>query len=153
MRPTWPARQLLPPRSAKWLVRPGSHEEALAFMTPVLEELSELEVELPAGCRPPLSVNLVEPIPDVHSQRSERTDCAYPEAEAAEQPRRVELAGFVPDIAALEERVDVQRLVDAQAEFRGADEERVTERGPAGLRITAAWVIAVRRNRELVVTA
>ncbi len=94
-------------------------------MTPVLEELSEFEVELPAGRRSPLSVNLVEPIPDVHTQRSKGTQSGGSEAEAPEQTRRVELARLVPDVAAFEERIYVKRLIDPQSQLPGPDEECV----------------------------
>src|SRR5690348_7235269 len=122
-------------------------------MTPVLKELSELEVELPAGCRPPLSVNLVEPIPDVHSQRSQRADGAYPKAEAAEQPRRVELPRLVPDVTTFEEGVHVKRLIDPQTEFRRTHEEGIAEGGAGSLGIGPTRVEAVGCDRKLVISA
>src|SRR6476619_7017524 len=102
-------------------------------MTPVLEELSKFEVELPARSRAALGVNLVEPIPDVHTQRSERADGRHAESEAPEQTGGVELPRLVPDVTALEERIDVDRLVEPQAELRGTDEERISEGRPARL--------------------
>src|SRR5436305_14357263 len=146
-----PALRSFPRRSAKWLVRSRSHEEAFAFMTPVLEELSEFEVELPARCRAALGVNLVEPIPYVHSQRSERAYRRDTESSAPEQTSGIELTRLVPDIAALEARVQVQRLIQPQAEFRGSYEERIAERRSAGLGVRAARVKAIRRHRECVV--
>src|SRR5438270_7859764 len=116
----------LPPfrsRSATRPVRWSSHGKALAFMTPMLEELSEFEVELPARCRAPLRINLVEPMPDVYAQRSEWAQGAYPEAEAPEEAGRVELARLIPDVAALEERVQIKRLVDPETQLAGSDEE------------------------------
>src|SRR5665811_1195208 len=91
-----PALRRCRQESAMWPVRLSSHGEALACMTPVLKELSEFEVELPARRRSPLSVNLVEPIPDINTQRSERTQRGGSEAKAPEQSRRIELARFVP---------------------------------------------------------
>ena len=96
-------------------------------MTPSLEELSELEVELPARCRTPLRINLVEPIPYVYAQGSKGAYCAYSESGAPEQPRRIELAGLGPVVTAFEEGIHVQRLVDAEAKLAGTDKERVAE--------------------------
>src|SRR3954465_9005656 len=101
------------------------------ILTPVLEELSQLEVELPARCGPPLSINLVQPIPNIHTQRAERTDGRNSEAEAAEEAGRVELTRLVPYVAAFEESVQVERLIDPQPELTRSDEERVAERLPA----------------------
>src|ERR1700687_4088546 len=123
------------------------------IITPVLEELSEFEVELPAWCRPPLRVNLVEPIPDVHTQRSEWAQCGNPEACAPEQPGRIELARLVPNIAAFEESVQVERLIDPETELPGSDEERVPERRAARLRLVSRWVEATRRDGALVIAA
>src|SRR2546423_6913937 len=146
----------LPPfrsRSATRPVRRSSHGEALAFMTPMLEELSEFEVELPAGSRAPLGINLVEPIPDVYAQRSKRTQRAHAESGAPEEARWVELARLRPDVTALEESVDIEGLVDPEAKLSGADEESVAERCPACLRLIGVRVVPARRNRELVVAA
>src|SRR5688500_14483760 len=112
-------------------------------MTPVLEELSEFEVELPARCRPPRKIYLVEPIPDIHAQRSERAQCSYPEPKASEQPRGIELAGLVPNIAAFEESVQVERLADSQPELARSDEIRVAERRAARLQIIGVGVETV----------
>src|SRR6266550_8262476 len=103
------------------------------IITPVLEELSKLEVELPARCWAPRSVNFVEPIPDVHTQRSERAQSGNSEARAPEQPRRVELARLVTNIAAFEESVQVERLIDPQPELAGPYKEGVAKRGTACL--------------------
>src|SRR5438105_6489836 len=121
-------------------------------MTPMLEELSEFEVELPARCRAPLRINLVEPIPDVYAQKSDLDQGAYPEAKAPEEAGRVELARLIPDVAALEERVQIKRLVDPETQLAGSDEEGVAERRPTRLRLVRVGVIAVRRDGELVVT-
>src|SRR5947207_632723 len=120
-------------------------------MTPSLEELSELEVELPARCRTPLRINLVEPIPYVYAQGSKRAQGAHPEAEAAEQTGRVELSRLVPDVAALEEGVQIQRLIHPQPKFGRPHEVRITERRSARLRLIGVRVEAVWRNGELVV--
>src|SRR5438874_1383441 len=120
-------------------------------MTPSLEELSELEVELPARCRTPLRINLVEPIPYVYAQGSKRAQGAHPEAEAAEQTARVELSRLVPDVAALEEGVQIQRLIHPQPKFGRPHEVRITERRSARLRLIGVRVEAVWRNGELVV--
>src|SRR5689334_12110931 len=147
------ALRCFPRRSAKLPVRSRSHEEAFASMTPVLEELSEFEVELPARCRAALSVNLVEPIPDVHSQRSQWAYGRHTESEAPEQTGGIKLTRLVPDVAALEERVQVQRLIQAQAELRRPYEERVSERGSGCLGVRPAWIEAVGRHREFVISA
>jgi hypothetical protein len=122
-------------------------------MTPVLEELSELEVELPAGRRSPLSVNLVEPIPDVHTQRSKGTQSSGSEAEAPEQTRRVKLARRVPNVAAFEEGVYVKRLIDPEPQLARTDEEGVSEGRPARLALIGVRVESARSDRELVVAA
>src|SRR3954464_13356654 len=121
--------------------------------TPMLEELSQLEMELPARRWPPLIINLVEPIPDIHTQRSEWAQRRNSKAEAAEKPRRIELTGLVPNVAALEEAIQAERLIDPEAELPGADEEGVAERRPAGLRLVRLRIEPVRRDRELVVAA
>src|SRR4029079_2534319 len=59
------------------------------LFTPVLEELSEFEVELPTRCRSPRCINFVKPIPDVHAQRSKRGYGAYSESETSEQTSRI----------------------------------------------------------------
>ena len=67
-------------------------------MTPMLEELSQFEVELPARRRAPLPINLVEPIPDVYAQGSKGTQSADTEAGTPEEAGGVELAGLVPNV-------------------------------------------------------
>src|SRR3954463_13264479 len=121
--------------------------------TPMLEELSQLEMELQARRRPPLTINLVEPIPDIHTQRSEGAQRRNSKAEAAEKPRRIELTRLVPNVAALEEAVQVEGLIDPKTKLPGADEESVAERRPAGLRLVGLRIEPVRRDRELVVAA
>src|SRR5688572_6765445 len=122
------------------------------IITPVLEELPEFEVELPARCRAPRKVNLVEPIPDVHTQRSEWAQSSHSEAEAPEQPSGVELSRLVPDIAAFEESVHVERLADSETDLASSDEKRITERGPARSGIVATGIVSAWSDRELVVT-
>src|SRR6202049_507263 len=129
------------------------HGKTLAFMTPVVEELSEFEVDLPAGRRYPLSVNLVEPIPNVHAQRSERAERGGSKAKAPEETRRVKLARLVPNGAAFEETVHVERLIDPEPQLPGPDEERVSERRPAGLALIGGRIEAAWSNREFVVSA
>src|SRR5207237_10767836 len=122
-------------------------------MTPMLEELSEFEVELPARRRAPLSINLVEPIPDVHAQGSEWAQGAYPEAKAPEEAGRVELARLIPDVAALEESVQIKRLVDPETQRTGSDEESVAEPHPARLPLVPGGAIALRRHGAIALAA
>src|SRR6266513_4511108 len=120
---------LPPPRpvSATWPVRWNSHGKALASMTPSLEELSEFEVELPARCRTPLRINLVEPIPYVYAQGSQGAQGAHSEAEAAKQTGRAVFSPLVPDVAALDEGVLIQQLIHPQPKFGRPHEERIAE--------------------------
>ena len=119
----------------------------------MLEELSEFEMELPARCRPPLCINLVEPIPDIHSQRSEWTQGRNSEAETAEKTGRIELPRFIPDVAALKKAVHVQRLIDPQPDLAGANEECIAERRSAGLGVVGVRIESAWSDREFVVAA
>src|SRR5206468_4221906 len=110
-------------------------------------------MQLPARCRTPLRINLVETIPEVNTQRSEWAQGTYSKSSAPEQPRRVELTRLVPHVATLEEGVEVERLIDAQSYLSGADEERVAERRYLSLILVRVRIEPVRRDRELVVAA
>src|SRR6478672_9010669 len=97
-------------------------------MTPVLEELSEFEVELPARCRSPLPINFVEPIPDVHAQGSKWAYCADPESKASEESGWIELTWLQPVVSTLEERIEIERLIDSESQLARSHKERVSER-------------------------
>src|SRR3954466_7128594 len=126
---------------------------ARIYITPVLEELSEFEVELPAGCRAPLCINFVEPIPDVYAQRSQWADGADAKAKAPEEAGWIELARLIPVVSAFEEAVQIERLIHSQSELAGANEERVAERPPLCLSIAGRRVVAAWRDGKFVVSA
>src|SRR5688572_22035931 len=131
----------------------GLARKSTRIITPGLEELSEFEVELPTGCGTPTRIHFVESIPDIHSQRSERAEGTRPKSRTSEQARWIKLAWLVPNIAAFEESVQVERLIDPEAQLRRSDEESVSERPRQCLGLVAKRVVAVRGNRELIVSA
>src|SRR5512141_60042 len=96
--------------------------------TPVLEELSKFEMELPAWCRTSVDVELIETIPHIYAYRSERADDSCAKPEGAKEPRRIELTWAVPHVAALKECIQVERLAHAKAELARSGKERVSER-------------------------
>ena len=111
-------------------------------------------MELPARCRPPRSINLVEPIPEVHTQRSQRGQRSDSKARTPEQPRRVELARLVPNVAAVEESVQVERTGSFGDRARPVPTKNaLPNEDTLRLSLVGVGVEAVRRDRELLVAA
>ena len=81
--------------------------------TPILEDLSKLEVDLPLGIPMPLTVRTIEAVAEIDAQRTQRSDERSAEAGTAKQPGRIEVPRPLPQIAGVVERVDVQLLADA----------------------------------------
>src|SRR2546425_13263101 len=77
---------------------------------PGSEEIAELEVQFPAGVRPPEAVGAVEAIRPVDADRTERRDDADADAGAAEQPGGIELAGARPHVPGIVERRHIEHL-------------------------------------------
>src|SRR5687768_3879621 len=97
-----------------------------------LEKLTQLEMQLPSRRAPAEQIRLVESIPQVDAERSERAQRRGAESHAPEQPRRVELARTIPDVAALRERVHVQRRRQPQSQLGRGCKVRVSERFATG---------------------
>src|SRR3982074_2869863 len=95
---------------------------------PGLEEIAELEVQLPTGRGPSEDIDPVEAVGVIDAERSERRDDGGADPGAAEQPSRIELRGPRPDVAGVEERREIQHLGHAHAQLARQREERLPER-------------------------
>src|SRR5690349_9117118 len=117
-----------------------------------LEELSELEVHLPFRF-PHAVLDAVQSIPPIDAKRSQGRHHRTTEADAAEQTRRIEVLGARPDVARVVEGVEVDLLIDAQAELDGVRVERAAERLRLRLVLRRFGDVPARRDRELLVPA
>src|SRR5688572_27302201 len=118
-----------------------------------LEEIAELEVQLPTWLGPAQRVNSVEAVGVVDPERSERRDDGRADAGAAEQARGIELRRARPDVAGVEEGRDVEHLGHAHAQLSRHRVERLPERVGARAVGAGRGVVAERRDRRLVVAA
>src|SRR4051812_32483009 len=110
------------------LVRAMPHEPIHALKTPMLEELSNLEMQLPARCWSAIYVELIQTVTQVDADWAKGTYQSCTEPERTEQPRGIELTRAVPHIAALKERIDVKCLIHAKTELAGSGEECISKR-------------------------
>src|SRR5882762_9360241 len=117
------------------------------------EEVAELEVQLEGRCGPPELVGAVEAVRPVDADRAERRDDADSQPRAPQQPGGIELAGVRPHVAGVEERGQVEHLRQPCPHLAGHREVRLAERGGGRLPVDGVRVVAVRRDRELVVAA
>src|SRR3954467_12406064 len=117
-----------------------------------LEELTELEMQLPLGGRETI-LGPVEPVTPVQSERSERRHDRRADTRAPEEPRRIEVLRPRPEVTGVVEGVEVELLVEAEVELHRVGEEGVAERGDRRLVLRRVAGVAVRRDRELLVPA
>src|SRR5581483_7267133 len=103
-----------------------------------LEDLTELEVQFPPGCRAAERVDLVEAVRIVEAQGAERRDDGDADARAAEQARGVEGLGRRIHVAGVEEQVRVDGAVPAHTQLGRRRHEGVAERGLARVELTRA---------------
>src|SRR6476661_1400140 len=120
----------------------------------MLEDLAELEVQLPGWCNLPLRVHAIEAVADVDPERGDRRDHRGAEPDAALEAH-VDVARALPHVARVEEEVDVDLLVEAHPELGARRQERAPE---VVDRVRAAAVAPVRQHaarshRELGIAA
>src|SRR5947208_1771248 len=120
---------------------------------PSLEEVAELEMQLPAGGRLAEDVGAVEPVRPVDADGTEWRDDAEADTGAAQQAGRIELPGARPHVAGVVERRHVEHLRQPRAHLAGHREVGLSERAGARLAAAGARVEPVRGDRELVVAA
>src|SRR4051794_11900842 len=77
-----------------------------------LEEVPQLEMELPPGLGAASDVHLVEPVAQIHPDRSQGRDHCAPEARSPEEPGWIPLAGRAIDVARVKEGTHVKCLTD-----------------------------------------
>src|SRR5712692_7750522 len=94
-------------------------------------------MNLPLGRFVTVRIDAVEPVPKIDSQWSQGRDDRCPNAGSAEQARRIEVTGTVPDVPRIVEGVHVELLVDAEAELRRIREVGAAKRVP--LRLVRAY--------------
>src|SRR5262245_13225322 len=116
-----------------------------------LEDVAQLEVELPARCRPSEDVLLVEPVRYVDSQRPQRRHHRRPESGTPEQAGGVVLANSPINVTGVQEGIDVKRATDPGAGFYRKGRERLTERIDAGRAAAGVRIVPVRGYGELVI--
>src|SRR5690242_13997655 len=121
--------------------------------TPILEDLSKLEMNLPLRIAQALCIHTIESIPQIDAQRSERRDDRTANADTAEQPRRIEVRRLRPEIAGVIEGIDVQHLIEANTKLRTLRVERISERSACCRILAGLWDVPVGRNREFLVSA
>src|SRR5262249_32151040 len=107
--------------------RPGPRRELSSAFELRLEELTELEVDLPIWCPPAKRIGPVETVTEVQTQRPQRRHQGCTKARAAEQTGWVEVPRACPKVAGIEERGKIQLRTHAETEFRRRREERATE--------------------------
>src|SRR5688572_16639381 len=104
-----------------------------------LEQLSEFEVDLPARVGYPdagirrVRLRAIQAVAEIDAERAERGDGREADARAPEEPRRVEVARTVPEVARVVERVHVQVLVHPHAQLGRRREEGAAEGRAAGV--------------------
>src|SRR3989449_6032604 len=120
---------------------------------PRLEEVAELEMQLPAGGRLAEDVGAVEPVRPVDADGTEWRDDAEADAGAAQQAGRIELPGARPHVAGVIERRHVEHLRQPRAHLAGHREGRLSECTVARLPAAGSRVRTVVADRERVVAA
>src|SRR5919112_2210059 len=101
---------------------PDAYDDTLHASLPMkgayfLEEIPQLEMELPARVGLPVGIHPIEAVAEIHADRPQRRDDRGAETGAPEQPGRIPLAGRSVDVSGVEKRTHVQRLTDAGAGF------------------------------------
>src|SRR4029453_656864 len=81
------------------------------------EDVAQLEVELPAWCRPSEDVLLVESVRYVDSQRPQRRHHPRPQSRTPAPPGGVVLANRPINVTSVQEGIDVKRAADPGAGF------------------------------------
>src|SRR5512146_1187262 len=118
---------------------------------PKLEDLTELEVDLPLGVLVAELVEPVEPVPQIDPQWPQRGHQRRANSRSPEESRRIEVTRALVQVARVVKPIDVHLLVESQPQLERAAIERIAERPALRVELIDVRDESVRRDRELLV--